>query len=255
MKRLLQVLNILGYLAVVGVNALAVLLPINNKTTEELSDMYPNLFVPAGLTFSIWGVIYILLLIFTIYQAADLFGGKSKRTEFVEKTGLLYLITSLLNVGWILAWHYEQILLSVVIMLGFLVTLIALYLRIGQKFQSFGERFIAQVPIGVYLGWISVATIANVTALLVSLGWNGFGISEEIWAIVMIGAAALLGVLMRILKGEISYGLVVIWALAGIAIKRLGTEPVFISVAYMAICGAAVVLLSFLIRKKKSIFR
>lgn len=248
MKRLLQALNILGYLAVVGVNALAVLLPINNRTTEELSDMYPNLFVPAGLTFSIWGVIYILLLIFTIYQASDLLGGKKDKSSFVGKAGALYLLTSVLNVAWILAWHYEQILLSVVIMLAFLVTLIVLYLRIGSKFESFSERFMAQVPIGVYLGWIAVATVANVTALFVKLGWDGFGISGEIWAIIMIVIAALLAVLMRITKGEIAYGLVAVWALAGIAIKRLGTEPVVISVAYTAMASAAVVVLSFLVR-------
>lgn len=248
MKRLLQVLNILGYMAVVGINALAVLLPINNRTTEELSDMYPNLFVPAGLTFSIWGIIYILLLIFTLYQASDLLGGKKDKGAFVGKAGALYLLTSALNVAWILAWHYEQVLLSVVIMLAFLVTLIALYLRIGNKFSSFGERFMAQVPIGVYLGWIAVATVANVTALLVKLGWGGFGINGEIWAIVMIVIAALLAVLMRITKGEIAYGLVAVWALAGIAIKRLGTEPVVISVAYTAMASAAVVALSFLIR-------
>ncbi len=251
MKRLLQVLNILGYLAVVGVNALAVLLPINNRTTEELSDMYPNLFVPAGLTFSIWGVIYILLLIFTLYQASDLLGGKKDKTSFVEKAGALYLLTSALNVAWILAWHYEQVLLSVLIMLAFLATLIVLYLKIGSKFASFGERFMAQVPIGVYLGWIAVATVANVTALLVKLGWNGFGISGEIWAIIMIVIAALLAVLMRITKGEIAYGLVAVWALAGIAIKRLGTEPVVISVAYTAMASAAVVVLSFLVKYNK----
>ena len=248
MKRLLQALNILGYLAVVGVNALAVLLPINNRTTEELSDMYPNLFVPAGLTFSIWGVIYILLLVFTLYQASDMFGGKQDRSSFVDRTGALYLLTSILNVGWILAWHYEQVLLSVLIMLAFLVTLIALYLRIGNKFASFRERFMAQVPIGVYLGWIAVATVANVTALLVKLGWDGFGISGEVWAIIMVVIAALLAVLMRIMRGEIAYGLVAVWALAGIAIKRLGTEPVVISVAYTAMAAAAVVVLSFLVR-------
>jgi hypothetical protein len=251
MKKLLQVLNILGFVGVVTINALAVLLPINNKTTQALSDMYPNLFVPAGLTFSIWGVIYILLLIFTAYQAADLFGGKADRTGFIGKAGVLYLATSLLNIGWILAWHYEQVLLSVVIMLCLLAALILLYLRIGVKFRSAAERFAAQVPVAVYLGWISVAIIANVTALLVDLGWAGVGISQEIWTILMIAAATILGVLMRLLKGDIAYGLVIIWALAGISIKRLGTEPVVLSVAYAAMCGAAIVLLSFLVRNKK----
>ncbi len=255
MKKLLQVLNILGFIGVVAINALAVMLPLNNRTTEELSDMYPNLFVPAGITFSIWGVIYILLLLFTIYQAADLLGGKKDRTGFVNRTGLLYLASSLFNIGWILAWHYEQVLLSVLIMLGLLVTLITLYLSIGDRFQSFGEKLMAKIPISFYLGWISVAIIANVTALLVDVGWDGFGISQEIWTYIMMGAAFLLAVVMRLQKDDIPYCLVIIWALAGITIKRFATEPFYAGVAYAAIAMAALIAISFLFRPVKKAYR
>lgn len=251
MKKLLQVLNILGFIGVLVVNSMAVLLPLNNRTTEELSDMYPNLFVPAGLTFSIWGVIYVLLLLFTLYQAADLFRGKSDRTAFVERTGLLYLASSLFNIGWILAWHYEQVLLSVFIMLGLLVTLITLYLNIGDRFKSFGEKLMTKVPISVYLGWISVAIVANITALLVDIGWDGFGISQEIWTYVMMGAAFLLAVLMKLQRDDMPYGLVIIWALAGIAVKRFATEPFFAGVSYAAIAMAVLIAISFLLKPLK----
>ncbi|HPI01656.1 MAG TPA: hypothetical protein PLI88_05875 [Bacillota bacterium] len=251
MKKVLQILNILGFLAVVAVNALAVLLPINNRTTEQLSDMYPNLFVPAGITFSIWGAIYILLLLFTLYQSSDLLGGKADRTGFVDKAGLAYFLTSILNIGWILAWHYEMVLLSVLIMLGLLASLIVLYLRIGSSSASFFEKLFSSYPISVYLGWISVATIANITAYLINIGWEGFGISPETWTYVMMGAAMLLALLMRFLKDDIPYCLVIVWALAGIAIKRLGTEPQYTGIAYTAIAMAAVVVVSFLFRPQK----
>ena len=250
MKKVLQVLNVLGFLAVVTVNALAVLLPINNRTTEQLSDMYPNLFVPAGVTFSVWGVIYVLLLLFTIYQSSDLIGGKADRTQFVEKTGFIYLLTSILNIGWILAWHFEEVLLSVLIMLGLLVSLIVLYLRIGSHPASFSEKLFSRYPVSVYMGWISVATIANITAYLVDAKWDGFGISQEIWTYIMMGAAAALAILMRYLRNDIAYCLVIIWALAGIAIKRFGSEPSYAGIAYTAIAMAAAVAVSFLFKPR-----
>lgn len=249
---MLQVLNILGFIAVVAVNALAVLLPINGRSTEELSDMYPNLFVPAGITFSIWGAIYALLFLFTLYQAWDLFGGKEDRTWFVDRTGLLYLASSLLNIGWILAWHYGRVLLSVMIMLSLLLTLIVLYLSIEEGPQSFWGRLVAKYPISVYLGWISVATIANITSLLVSTGWKGFGFSEEAWAFIMMGMAAFLAVLMRLIKGDIPYGLAVIWAFAGIAMKRLGAQPADPGLAYTALVMGAIVLISFMFSPVRS---
>ena len=106
-KILLSFLNLIGFLAIVIVNSLAVILPINNKTTEELSDKYPNLFVPAGITFSIWGIIYILLALFIVYQLVAAFKEKIKDKGLFEKIGIIFFISAILNVGWILAWHYE----------------------------------------------------------------------------------------------------------------------------------------------------
>lgn len=235
MKIALQVLNILGVVAVIGVNALAVTLPLNGRTTRELSDAYPNLFVPAGLTFSIWSVIYLGLIALAVHLAADLVPGRRDRTVLVRAAGVPLLVSDLLNIGWIVAWHHERMLLSVGLMLGLLGTLIALYLRVSAVVVGPADRWLARVPVSVYLGWISVATIANVTAWLVSLGWDGLGLSEAGWAIGMMTAAAALAAGMSWRRGDAAYGLVVIWALAGIALKRLVSEPVVASVGWAAV--------------------
>jgi len=227
-KLSISVLNLVGFLGTVVVNGLAVALPINNKTTGELSDQYPNLFVPAGLTFSIWGLIYLLLAIFVIYQLIIVIRKDTQQSAFIERIGLLFFASSVLNIGWIFAWHYEIVPLSLVIMLLLLGCLIAIYLRldIGKSTSAKTEKYLVHLPFSVYLGWITIATIANVTALLVDVNWNTFGLGEQFWAVavIVVGIAIALSILFT--RKDIFYCLVVDWALLGILIKRLAVETV-----------------------------
>jgi hypothetical protein len=222
----LSILNMLGFLGVVIVNALAVTLPINNKTTEQLSDQYPNLFVPAGLTFSIWGVIYILLAIFVIYGLIIAIRKDTQKLSFIENIGILFFISCLANVGWIFAWHYEILPLSLVLMLLLLGSLITIYLRlrIGKSDSTRIEKYLVHLPFSVYLGWITIATIANVTALLVDVNWNTFGLGEQFWAVAVIVVGIAIALSILFIRRDIFYCLVVDWALLGILLKRLAVE-------------------------------
>ena len=217
-------LNLVGFLAVVIINYLATTLPLNNKGTGELSDQYPNLFVPAGLTFSIWGAIYILLAIFVIYGLIVAFKANTGEESFIERIGILFFVSCIFNFGWIFAWHYEIVWLSLVLMLGLLGSLLAIYLRlkIGKSDESNRVKGMVHIPFSVYLGWISIATIANVTAFLVDLGWNRFGLSEQFWAVLVIAVGIIIALAMLFLRNDIFYNLVVLWAFLGILLKRLG---------------------------------
>ena len=220
------VLNLVGFLGTVVVNALANALPINGITTGELSDLYPNLFVPAGLTFSIWGLIYLLLAIFAVYQlVASLRPGAP--AGFLDRIGPLFVISCGANIGWIFAWHYRLVGVSLLLMLLLLGSLLGLYLRlrVGVSDAPARERYLVHLPFSVYLGWITVATIANVTALLVDAGWNRFGAGEVFWTVAVIAVAAgiTLGVLFS--RRDAFYALVVVWALIGIVIKRTSVDP------------------------------
>lgn len=223
-KPILSVLNLILFAAVVYVNMLAVTLPINGKSTGELSDQYPNLFVPAGFTFSIWGVIYLLLFIFVVYQIWVSFNKKSVQKLTVQSQ-VLFGITNLLNISWILAWHYEMVGLSVLIMIAFLSTLIVLFLNNEKiQFKTFVEKIAIETPINVYLGWISVATIANITALFVTIGWKGSPLTESTWTIIMLSIGAVLAILMLFQRSNFTYALVIIWAFYGIFSKRQTSE-------------------------------
>jgi translocator protein len=242
---ILQLLNILAVAGAVTVSALANALPINDRTTGELSALYPNLFVPAGITFSIWGLIYLLLIGFALFQARTL--ASREKDGFVERIGGWFFLAGVANASWIFAWHYERVGLSVLIMIVLLLSLLATYLRlgIGATPAPPGERFLIRLPISVYLGWVTVATIANVTAYLVATGWEGFGLPDQAWAALMIAAAAAITLVIVRTRGDVAFSLVVLWALLGILIRRLQMDPeplypvlVILAASMTAILGA-----------------
>lgn len=233
----MRVLAALLFLASLVLNALANRLPLNGKTTGELAAQYPNLFVPAGVTFSIWGVIYLLLMGWTVTQFL------SSGSATGRRIAPWFAVASLLNGSWILSWHYEFLGLSVVIMLGLLVTLLVLNTQLlpGKRApDGTGPHLLARVAFGVYLGWIAVATIANVTVLLVASGWRGDPLPQAVWAMIMVVAGATAGVVaVRRLRNPY-VGMAVTWGLIGIVLNR--SDDV-VAVAWTAgVCAAIVAL-------------
>jgi hypothetical protein len=227
------------------VNGLANALPIAGKTTGELSDLYPSLFTPAGFTFSIWGLIYLLLIIFVIFQAKGIFSdSKLPKNRYLYRIESWFLISSLANISWILAWHYQVIWLSMLIMLVLLGSLIMIYLQlgIGQRSVSKSKKICVHIPMSVYLGWITVATIANAATVLLKYKWDGFGVSPQIWTSAMIATATLITLIMLFKRRDFFFALVIIWAFFGIFYKHFyvfGGE--FPGIQYSAIGGIVVV--------------
>ncbi|MFW9923337.1 MAG: hypothetical protein ACFFDW_08645 [Candidatus Thorarchaeota archaeon] len=221
----IQIGILLGFIGTVVVNALSALLPINGQTPGEISDNIPNLFVPAGLTFSVWSVIYIALLGLTIYSIKSWFKKDQEPSELLDKYGIEFIIAAIANITWIFLWHYNFVGLSTIAMVVLLGSLLSAYirLRIGKGANTIAEKWFIHIPLSIYLGWITIATVANITATLVTFGWNGFGASESFWAILMIAIATVITLLMLILRNDIAYSLVVIWSLVGIILKRVDT--------------------------------
>jgi len=221
---MIRYINLVFFAGVFTMNYLANALPLNGKTTGQISDNLSNLFAPAGLTFAIWGVIYLLLAIFCVLQ----FTPYARNTAI--NMGWVFALSCIFNAAWLVAWHYERLPLSVLIMLGLLMCLV--FINIQIKDQPNG---LVKAAFGVYLGWICIATIANVTAMLVSLDWNGFGISPVVWTIVMIAAGTLI-VSLTLLKLNNPYiGIAVVWAFIGIVIKRQADYRIIAITALLAI--------------------
>jgi hypothetical protein len=230
----------------VVVNGLANALPLNGRGTGEISALYPNLFVPAGLTFSIWGLIYLLLLGFCVHGLVVAVRAKG-RGEPLARVGPLFVVSSLANAGWIFAWHWQKLGLSVALMVVLLASLVAIYLRldIGRASTDGWTRLLVHVPFAVYLGWITVATIANVTALLVAIEWDGFGIPPVTWTVAVIVVAVAVALTVLATRRDAAYAAVVVWALVGIHLARSAEvgSPASV-VAWTALGGAALLALA-----------
>jgi translocator protein len=218
-------LQLFAFAGMILMNALANSLPLNGYNTGQVSAFYPNQFVPAGFTFSIWGVIYLLLLGWVISSGVKLWKKEQENSLFrhVQLLSPYFLVSCLLNGLWIAAWHYLYIVTSLLLMLALLLTLLLAY-RTMQQYQVFVtgiSRLFLYIPFVVYLAWISVATIANSTALLVHLEWTGWGIPPSVWSVVLIAVAAALSVWFGLVRGEFSFVLVTAWAFWGIYNKQV----------------------------------
>jgi hypothetical protein len=255
-----SVFNAIGYLLMFGANMLAVLLPINGKTTAEISDEYPSLFAPASSTFSIWTLIYLALLGFIVYQLRLAFSDKQFGTLQHLMAGLKdwFLVSCVVNACWLFAWHYLLIPVSVALMLMLLAALIIIHinLKINLIPASFKEKIFIQLPFSLYLGWISIATLANISSLLVFAGWEGNHHAQIVTTIVFIGIGTLASMLMVLLRNNIVYALVSVWAFYGILLKRRAAdimeESIIIHACIIAIGVIAVTISWQFYRKQKS---
>ena len=213
--KFLKISTLVAFVVMIAVNYLAVALPLGGRDTGAISDNYANLFAPAGYAFSIWGLIYALLGVYVIYQL------RRDKDDLVERVNRVFIVNALLNASWIVAWHYDYIWLSVIIMIGLLLTLIRIADIVRAAKLTKNERFLVCLPFSIYFGWITVASIANITVFLVSLGWNGFGISDNFWTVVVLLVGALIGSLRMLRDRLVPYGLVFIWAYGAILAKHL----------------------------------
>jgi benzodiazapine receptor len=244
---LLRWSNIIAFAFTVIVNSLAGSTTfIGGVNTAQISDSNPTLITPAGYVFAIWGIIYVLLGVFVVFQALP----SQKEKEYTKKIGWLFVLSSIINIAWLFLWQYEFLSLSVILMFLLLASLILIYLRlgIGKSPVTMREKLAAHVPFSVYLGWITIASIANVSVTLVSVNWNGFGISPEIWATLIIIVALLITLLVLATRRDIAYGLVIVWALIGIAVKQSGNQNIVLlteaSAIIVLLALAAIIILS-----------
>lgn len=240
--RLVAILNLVGWTVVLAVNTLANSLPINGYNTGQISAFYPNLFVPAGFTFAIWSVIYLLMTGFTATSVRWLWHRPDEPAgQLATAVSPWFQLSCLLNAGWILLWHHLQTGLSVLVMLAFLAVLLRTYFVLQPYRDQLkgGRRIFLYQFFVVYLGWISVATIANITAWLVSLSWDGFGIPPADYSIALILTALALGAFFTLGRRDAAYGLVIAWALFGIHASQGSAHP---SIGWTARAGYTLLL-------------
>jgi benzodiazapine receptor len=236
-----QVMVLVAALTTIVFNIGANILPLNELNTGEISDRFDVFFVPAGYVFSIWGLIYLGLIAYAIYQVLP----AQSNNPRLSSIGNVFILSCVANIAWLFLWHYEVFVFTLVAMLVLLLSLITIYLRldIGRSEVSMAEKWAVHIPFSIYLGWITVATIANATQLLFYLGWNGWGINAATWAAIMLAVGVVISALMSLTRADIAFSLVLVWAYIGISLKH-SNEPL---VAVSALIGAGLILLVLIV--------
>lgn len=235
----LAILNFVSVLAAIFASYYTQAIHLNGNTMQSLSEKYFSLFTPAGYAFSIWGIIYLGLLAFGIYQLYQAFGPK-RDLDFLIKSKYWFFIANIANAIWIFAWFYEFTGLSVAIMLLILFSLLKIVVNTNMERWDAPFKIIAFSwwPICLYSGWIVVATIANISAWLAKFGWIGGFLTEIQWTIVLILIATVINILMIYTRNMREFALVGIWALVAIYVRH-STE--ILVIAYTAL-GCAVLI-------------
>jgi len=233
--------NIIAFGLTIALNAMATSIPLGGQTPPEISARYPSLFTPAGFTFSIWGIIYLGLLLFVIYQALP----GQRENAFLAKISVPFKINCVANAAWILAWHYDFLILSVLIMACILATLIAIYSALDNEHAtaSWAERLLAHLPFRLYTAWICVATIANISTVQTAFDWDNIGTDAVTWTLLKLALAGTIGASVIARKGDAAFILVIAWAAFGISVMQVETPAVY--GAALTLCMLAVMLAVF----------
>ncbi len=244
-----QIANVLSVVLALTVNILASALPLNGQNTGEISDRFSVYFVPAGYVFAIWFLIFVGWIAFAAFQSLP----AHKESPRLRSLGYWFALSGVFNAAWLFCWHYNQFGLSVLVMLMLLGLLIASYLKlnVGREPVSGAEKWCVDIPFSVYLGWITVATVANITSWLYFINWDGFGIAPQVWAVIMLGIASLLGLLMAFSRRDSGYLFVLVWSFAGIAVKQ-AVEPLVANFAWTAALVALGLAVVSLVQRRRA---
>jgi hypothetical protein len=245
-----QMMVISAMVATMIVNFLSTWLPINGQTAADISNRLPILFVPANYVFGIWGIIYTLLIGFTVYQALP----AQRENALLRRIGYWFVASCVANIIWLLFFHYNQFALSMVAMVALLITLIMIYrtIRAAGSLTN-AARIWVQGAFSVYLGWITVATVANASYVLYDANWDGFGMSPAVWAVVMLVIATVITGYIVLQYRDWAYAAVILWALAGIVVKQVDTQLVAITAGVMFAIIAASLAYVFVRRSQNSV--
>jgi translocator protein len=240
-------------IATIVVNALANALPINNQLTGDIANQYrgQNLWLPAGYVFAIWGLIYLGFIAYAVFQTLP----AQRENPRLRRIGWVFVVSCAANIIWLLFFHYNQFPLSMVAMVALLLALIVVYLtlragaprprdRDTSKWPvSRAERLTVWLPFSIYLGWITVATVANAAHVLVDSGWVGQPLPALLWLIIMFAVALVLAALMAFTQRDIAYLAVLVWAFVGIAVNYSSMTGVLISSIVAALLVAVLAVL------------
>jgi hypothetical protein len=243
-----QIVNVIAVIATIAVNSLSQTIPFNNQTSAEIANRYADrtFFLPANYVFSIWGVIYLGMIAFAVFQALP----SQRENPRLRRIGYWFVLSCIANGTWLVLFHWNQFALSTIAMIVLLVALVRVYLilRDGQTISR-AEFWCVRVPMSIYFAWITVATVANFTYVGVDANWDGFGISYEAWGAIMLVVAGLIAGTVAVVNRDLAYTGVIVWAFVGIVVRHTDVSAVALAAGVMAAIVGVGALVAFITRR------
>ncbi|HYO88925.1 MAG TPA: TspO/MBR family protein [Candidatus Limnocylindrales bacterium] len=245
-----QIITLVLAIGTIAFNGISQAIPLNNQTSADIANRFtPNYFLPANYVFSIWGIIYIGLIAYGIYQMLP----AQRENTTLKAIAPWFWVTCIANMTWLVLFHYEQFALSTVAMVALLISLIVIYLRLRRDMLSRGEYWFVSVPMSIYFGWITVATVANVTYVLLSGNWDGLGVSAETWGAIMIIVAGLIASVVAFRYRDLAYGAVIAWAYVGLFSRHEGITTVIVPALAMAAVVVVAVAAGYFLGRRSAV--
>lgn len=251
-----QIINIVGVVGTLLINTLSQTIPFNGQTSAEIANRFTNnYFLPANYVFSIWSIIYIGLIAFAIFQALP----RQKENPRLRAVGYWFFVSCLANCVWLFLFHYEQFWLSTIAMLVLLTSLIIIYrrLREGNPQIGAGERWAVRATFSVYLGWITVATVANFSYAIITTNptdadslW--LGIAYQTWGAIMIAFGGLIAGVFAYLNRDLAYAAVIGWAFIGIIVRFPDVVTIAVAAGVLTAGVAVAALVSYFITNRNT---
>ena len=216
--------NLVAFGVLLLFNVLSNTLPFNDQSQAEISARYPSLFTPAGFTFSIWGLIYLALLGFVIWQALP----AQRESAKVASISRMFQLNCGLNAAWLVVWHYDLLALSMLLMLSILGTLALIYRRLLVSLEDapVTEHLMLYLPFSMYTAWVSVAALVNASIVQLANGWHDVALSNVEWTLLKLAVAGAIGATMIVKIRDVPFALVVAWAAYGISVMQSATPAV-----------------------------
>lgn len=226
------------------VNTLSNIHPPGGQNVGQIANtrLAGVLITPANYAFAIWGLIYLGLIAYGIYQLYP----SQRRQRRLQQVNQLLILACMAQVIWIFLFTLRQFGWSVLAIATILLCLVGIYrtLHGGQSQFRRRDRWFCQIPFSIYLAWIGVATIVNVASALYAWGWTGWGVSPLVWTLVMLAVATLLGLLVIWQRQDYAFTLVLIWALLAIAVRQSSPTP---AIAIGAALAASILLAALIV--------
>jgi len=247
-----RIVNSVAVIVMIAANIVFEVLPLNGTTTAQVSGAHDTILTPPGFTFVIWGLIYLGLFLNVLFQLGLFYTQRdADNPDLIYAVNALFPIACITDIVWLVMWHYELILLSLIVIVLLWFALVFIYWRLFPEIRTTKERVFMLWPVSLFLSWISAAALLNLTVVIHDSSPDMLGLGMLPWSMAVL--AILFGIteFFIIKYADYVFGLTALWVFAGIITRffTMGEDSSTMMIMVVSVSVlAGIILLSLPIR-------